>query len=899
MTLHDTRTANTSRTSKGSSITSSSEQNDIKKLKSKYSAKLPTLKVLFADWSDEDLLFVLEEANGDLDLTIDRISEGHASQWGEVKTKKSKKEAQKAKAATTGVPSHNQLSTITPPPATSYRDTKPSQSRSYNDRPSRPGKATSNTSRTRSTKPSTGQSASWDSQPKQTQFNNDVSGGSWASIASLKQANDNNANDGWNPTATNNDSSVTDDWGTSLSTNTTSNTNAMNANPDESSEEQPKTWASLLKSKPKPEPEPSNSTTATTTENAFFENTTTNNNTSSEWDAPNTSGINDNWNANNSETTKDVDEWSTPVHESAPVEPSTTTTTSAPAQDESSWDKEEQKQSETDGWGDSAPTSEEKPVLSATAASETVSTTTPGSRLLNQEEPVKLPENASSAISSLDVKFGSLNVDEEPKKTEETHKDTTTAPAASNVTTAHDESAAADTSATAASTSAPSASIPAGTETKNEATASAPIAAGTNDTFGQTSSAYLKQQEPTATSSAYSQQQQQPAAPVNTAPLQQPQQQQQQSVHQLNQQPQQQQQIPQQFGMDHLTSAYSSYLPNQPPTGLSGFGMNPMSSLPDYGLYNTEAQRAAAMGYYDPTAFSHSPSVTSASAYGTRDKYSQDGLHSQTAQTQNMPQQQMYPTNLPYYQYYYMPNQFNAYQSAYGQPFVNKSMYPTNMYQQQQQQPGKPSTTAASATAASPYAGAVAGTGSVASPYGQQPSQLYNHQYDDLQQMGLKDYQLSSMYGNATATSQPHQPLQGFLGNLNTNAAAAGMGASAANTGVAGAGQTGQAQGAQPTTSQTAVTGAAGQAGQKTGTAGNASASTPHQQHQSNPQQHHHQQHQQPTHQQQPYGSNYFGQPMFSYGQYPHQFQQQMPPQQQQQQQQSQQPSRQQQYWAQ
>lgn len=50
--------------------------------------------------------------------------------------------------------------------------------------------------------------------------------------------------------------------------------------------------------------------------------------------------------------------------------------------------------------------------------------------------------------------------------------------------------------------------------------------------------------------------------------------------------------------MDHLTSAYSSYLPNQPPTGVSGFGMNPMGNLPDYGIYSTEAQRAAAMVTY-------------------------------------------------------------------------------------------------------------------------------------------------------------------------------------------------------------------------------------------------------------------------------------------------------------
>lgn len=72
MTSHETRSTHTTTRTKGSA----SEQNDLKKLKSKYSAKLPTLKVLFSDWSDDDLLFALEEANGDLDLTIDRISEG-------------------------------------------------------------------------------------------------------------------------------------------------------------------------------------------------------------------------------------------------------------------------------------------------------------------------------------------------------------------------------------------------------------------------------------------------------------------------------------------------------------------------------------------------------------------------------------------------------------------------------------------------------------------------------------------------------------------------------------------------------------------------------------------------------------------------------------------------------
>jgi hypothetical protein len=96
--------------------------------------------------------------------------------------------------------------------------------------------------------------------------------------------------------------------------------------------------------------------------------------------------------------------------------------------------------------------------------------------------------------------------------------------------------------------------------------AAAPVSAN-NDSFGQS---YLKQE---------------PAYNQTSSIPQQPHQQ------QIPQQPHQQQQ----FGMDHLTSAYNSYLPNQPPTGVSGFGMNPMASLPDYGIYSTEAQRAAAM----------------------------------------------------------------------------------------------------------------------------------------------------------------------------------------------------------------------------------------------------------------------------------------------------------------
>ena len=41
-----------------------------------YASKLSTIKEMFPDWTDEDLVFALQETSGDLERTIDRISEG-------------------------------------------------------------------------------------------------------------------------------------------------------------------------------------------------------------------------------------------------------------------------------------------------------------------------------------------------------------------------------------------------------------------------------------------------------------------------------------------------------------------------------------------------------------------------------------------------------------------------------------------------------------------------------------------------------------------------------------------------------------------------------------------------------------------------------------------------------
>ncbi|KAL4916300.1 hypothetical protein BDW62DRAFT_186486 [Aspergillus aurantiobrunneus] len=63
------------------------DEGELGQMKKKYSDTLPMLKELFSDWTDEDLVFALEDADGDLEQAIDRISEGNVSQWGEVKKK--------------------------------------------------------------------------------------------------------------------------------------------------------------------------------------------------------------------------------------------------------------------------------------------------------------------------------------------------------------------------------------------------------------------------------------------------------------------------------------------------------------------------------------------------------------------------------------------------------------------------------------------------------------------------------------------------------------------------------------------------------------------------------------------------------------------------------------------
>jgi hypothetical protein len=65
-----------SRSAADNSDLSSFEEGEIGEMKKKYSDTLPTLKELFPDWKDEDLVFALEDSNGELEEAIERITEG-------------------------------------------------------------------------------------------------------------------------------------------------------------------------------------------------------------------------------------------------------------------------------------------------------------------------------------------------------------------------------------------------------------------------------------------------------------------------------------------------------------------------------------------------------------------------------------------------------------------------------------------------------------------------------------------------------------------------------------------------------------------------------------------------------------------------------------------------------
>ncbi|KUJ07985.1 uncharacterized protein LY89DRAFT_742281 [Mollisia scopiformis] len=82
-------------------LTSSIEDDsEVGQLKKKYGTKVSTIKEMFPDWTDEDVVFALQETDGDLETTVDRITDGTISQWGEVSKTKKDRSRSKVKDAT-------------------------------------------------------------------------------------------------------------------------------------------------------------------------------------------------------------------------------------------------------------------------------------------------------------------------------------------------------------------------------------------------------------------------------------------------------------------------------------------------------------------------------------------------------------------------------------------------------------------------------------------------------------------------------------------------------------------------------------------------------------------------------------------------------------------------------
>jgi len=59
--------------------TSIEDEGEVGQLKKQYGNKVTTIKEMFPDWTDEDVVFALQETDGDLETTVDRITDGKNS----------------------------------------------------------------------------------------------------------------------------------------------------------------------------------------------------------------------------------------------------------------------------------------------------------------------------------------------------------------------------------------------------------------------------------------------------------------------------------------------------------------------------------------------------------------------------------------------------------------------------------------------------------------------------------------------------------------------------------------------------------------------------------------------------------------------------------------------------
>ncbi|KAG7059158.1 rnapii degradation factor def1 [Colletotrichum scovillei] len=83
------------------------DQGELGELKKQYGSKAPLIKELFPDWSEQDILYALQETDGDENLTVTRIAEGTISQWGEVTKKAPRSKAKDSTTAASNIDSSN------------------------------------------------------------------------------------------------------------------------------------------------------------------------------------------------------------------------------------------------------------------------------------------------------------------------------------------------------------------------------------------------------------------------------------------------------------------------------------------------------------------------------------------------------------------------------------------------------------------------------------------------------------------------------------------------------------------------------------------------------------------------------------------------------------------------
>ncbi|KAG9615807.1 hypothetical protein KCU64_g23475, partial [Aureobasidium melanogenum] len=66
-------------------------------MKKTYSTQLSFMRDMFPDWTDDDLVFAIAEADGDVQIVIDRITQGNVSQFAQVPKKGKDRARSKAK----------------------------------------------------------------------------------------------------------------------------------------------------------------------------------------------------------------------------------------------------------------------------------------------------------------------------------------------------------------------------------------------------------------------------------------------------------------------------------------------------------------------------------------------------------------------------------------------------------------------------------------------------------------------------------------------------------------------------------------------------------------------------------------------------------------------------------